>query len=309
MELCTKVQQRVLDLETTKTSQALEIDSLKRRVKKFERRKRSRNHMLKRLCKVGLSARVESSKDEGLGEDDASKKGRIADIDVNKDITLVSTHDKQMFDADQDIGGEEVFVAQQDENVVEKEVDASQIQVTIVVTTPTISIEEATLTQALAELKHAKPKAKAKGIFFTVKRAEEKRNKPPTQAQQRKIMCTHLENMKGKKHIDLKNKSFHSIQKMFDRAFKMVNTFVNYKSELVEQSSKKKEAEIIEESSKRVGTKLEKINAKKQKIDDEKEIVELQHLVNIIPYEEGVTIDAIPLAVKPPSIVDWKIKK
>nr|GFB59938.1 hypothetical protein [Tanacetum cinerariifolium] len=36
----TVAQTRVLDLETTKTTQALEIDSLKRRVKKLERRKR-----------------------------------------------------------------------------------------------------------------------------------------------------------------------------------------------------------------------------------------------------------------------------
>nr|GFD15023.1 hypothetical protein [Tanacetum cinerariifolium] len=73
------------------------------------------------------SAIVESSEDEGLGENDASKQGRIDDIDVNEDITLVSTHDEQMFDADQDLGGEEVFVAQQDEKVIEKEVDAAQI--------------------------------------------------------------------------------------------------------------------------------------------------------------------------------------
>nr|GFD18251.1 hypothetical protein [Tanacetum cinerariifolium] len=46
--------------------------------------------------------------------------------------------------------------------------------------------------------------------------------------------------------------------------------------------------------------------AKKQKIDDDKDTAELQQLVKIIPDEEGVTIDAIPLAVKPPSIVDWK---
>nr|GFA45720.1 hypothetical protein [Tanacetum cinerariifolium] len=39
MELCTKLQQRVLDLETTKTTQAMEIESLKRRVKKLEKRK------------------------------------------------------------------------------------------------------------------------------------------------------------------------------------------------------------------------------------------------------------------------------
>nr|GEV26903.1 hypothetical protein [Tanacetum cinerariifolium] len=130
-------------------------DSLKRRVKKLERRKRSRTHGLKRLYKVGLSPRVESSAYDGLGKEDASKQGRIANIDANKDITLVSTHDEQMFDADQDLDGEEVFVAQIDEKVVVKEVDAAQIQVTTAATTPTISIDKATLAQELAELKHA----------------------------------------------------------------------------------------------------------------------------------------------------------
>nr|GEV51136.1 copia protein [Tanacetum cinerariifolium] len=56
--------------------------------------------------------------------------------------------------------------------------------------------------------------------FFAAKRAKEKRNKPPTQSQQRKIMCTYLKNIKGKKLTDLKNKSFDSIQKMFDNLSK-----------------------------------------------------------------------------------------
>nr|GEW70707.1 putative reverse transcriptase domain-containing protein [Tanacetum cinerariifolium] len=47
-----------------KTAQAHEIDSLKRRVKKFEKKQRSRTHKLQWLYKVGLSARVESSNDE-----------------------------------------------------------------------------------------------------------------------------------------------------------------------------------------------------------------------------------------------------
>nr|GEV09776.1 hypothetical protein [Tanacetum cinerariifolium] len=60
----------------------------------------------------------------------------------------------------------EVFVANQYKNVIEKEVDVSQVQVSTAATAPTISIDEATLAQALAELKYAKPKAKAKGIVF-----------------------------------------------------------------------------------------------------------------------------------------------
>nr|GFD02043.1 hypothetical protein [Tanacetum cinerariifolium] len=38
MKLCIDLQTRVIDLEKTKTTQANEIDSLKRRVKKLERR-------------------------------------------------------------------------------------------------------------------------------------------------------------------------------------------------------------------------------------------------------------------------------
>nr|GFB03433.1 hypothetical protein [Tanacetum cinerariifolium] len=104
----TIAQTRVLDLEKTKTTQALEIDSLKRRVKKLEKKQISRTHKLKRLYKVGLSVRVESSDDNEDLDEDASKQGRISDIDTDEGITLVSTHDDaKMFDADKDLHGEE----------------------------------------------------------------------------------------------------------------------------------------------------------------------------------------------------------
>ncbi|GJZ97799.1 uncharacterized mitochondrial protein-like protein [Tanacetum coccineum] len=74
-----------------------------------------------------------------------------------------------------------------------------------------LSVEEkATLFQQLLEKRRK---------HFATNRVEEQRNKPPTQAQQRKIMCTYLKNMEGKKLKDLKNKSFDSIKKMFDKAF------------------------------------------------------------------------------------------
>ncbi|GJR71123.1 hypothetical protein Tco_0083488 [Tanacetum coccineum] len=83
MELCTNLQNRVIDLEKTKTSQAQEITSLKRRVKRLENKGGSKTHGLKRLYKVGLSRRVESFEDEGLGVEDASKQERIAHIDAD----------------------------------------------------------------------------------------------------------------------------------------------------------------------------------------------------------------------------------
>ncbi|GJU12039.1 hypothetical protein Tco_1134435, partial [Tanacetum coccineum] len=127
---------------------------------------------------------------------------------------------------------------------------------------------------------------------FAAKRAEEKRNKLPTQAQQRKIICTYLKNMEGKKPKDLMNKSFDSIQKMFDKAFKRVNTFVDFRTYLVEGSSKRAREELEQE------------NVKKQKVDDDKETTELKSLMEVMPDEEEVALDAIPLAIKSPSIID-----
>ncbi|GKD61110.1 hypothetical protein Tco_1298619 [Tanacetum coccineum] len=68
MEFCTKLQQRVLDLENTKTAQAQKITSLKLRVKKLEKKGGSRTHKLKILYKVGKSARVISSDEASLGD-------------------------------------------------------------------------------------------------------------------------------------------------------------------------------------------------------------------------------------------------
>ncbi|GKG05901.1 hypothetical protein Tco_0325987, partial [Tanacetum coccineum] len=62
MVLCTSLQRQVLDLEKTKTTQAKEIATLKKRVKKIERKRRSRPAGLRRLSKVGSSRRVKSSK-------------------------------------------------------------------------------------------------------------------------------------------------------------------------------------------------------------------------------------------------------
>ncbi|GJY96704.1 retrovirus-related pol polyprotein from transposon TNT 1-94 [Tanacetum coccineum] len=158
MELCTNLQQRVLDLETTKTTQANEIASLKRRVEKLGKKDRSRTHKLKRLYKVGLSARVESSgDDEDLGED-ASKQGRrIHDIDVDEDITLVND-DNEIFDVDA-LAGEEVFVVEQSRNVVKEVVVVIDAASTILVSAATIIDVEITLAQALVELKSGKLKA------------------------------------------------------------------------------------------------------------------------------------------------------
>nr|GEZ16613.1 hypothetical protein [Tanacetum cinerariifolium] len=305
-----------LHSETTKTAHEKEIANLKKRVKRLERKKKSRSRGLKRLYKVGLSARVESS---------ANEESLVNDQD-----------DTSMFDADKDLQGEEVVV---------EEVNVASIATTnIAAITLTISMDEISLAKALIEIKTSRPKAKGlvmqepsetptltpivssqqplkvhdKGKeimveeplkmkkkdqilfdeevdrklqeeiyeqerllverlhakeqeqftdaekaklfmefmekrrkFFAIKWDEERRKKPPTKAQQRSIMTTYLKNIDGWKPRTLKNKSF-------AEAMERINSFVDFRTELVKQSTKKDDADIAQESSsKRVGDELE----------------------------------------------------
>ncbi|GKE64628.1 hypothetical protein Tco_1518789 [Tanacetum coccineum] len=124
-------------------------------------------------------------------------------------------------------------------------------------------------------------------------------------------MSTYLKNIAGYKHNQLKNKNFNDIQKLFDKAMKRVNTFVDIDTGLVEGNEvRAKGSEIrAERSSKRAGEELEHDNAKKQKVDEDRETGELKRLMEVMPDEEEVALDVIPLAVKSPSIVNWKIHK
>nr|GEU84442.1 hypothetical protein [Tanacetum cinerariifolium] len=221
MALCTTLQNRVLDLDKTKTTQNNEIASLKRRVKKLEKKNRSRTHKLKRLYKAGLSARVES------------------------------------YDDEESLGGEEVFV--------EEVVDAAQVSTAA--TTVTITTEEITLAQALKELKTSKPKVK--GIVF---------QEP------------------GYKLKDLKLKEFESIKEMFDKAFRRVNTFEDFITELVKGKEKRAGEKLIQEST------------KKQKVKDDKEKAYLKQLIETIPDEIYMLVEKkYPLT--PPTLLMMLEKK
>ncbi|GKA03747.1 hypothetical protein Tco_0676528 [Tanacetum coccineum] len=92
MILCTNLKKQVLDLEKENDAQAKEISDLKKRIQKLERKKKSRTTGLKRLRKVGMSRRIESSEDtDSLGDHEhASKQGRsIEDIDKDADVSLI----------------------------------------------------------------------------------------------------------------------------------------------------------------------------------------------------------------------------
>ncbi|GJS77539.1 hypothetical protein Tco_0727420 [Tanacetum coccineum] len=330
---------RVLALETTKTTQANEIAGLKRRVKKLERRNKSRTHGLKRLYKVGSSRRVESSDGEGLGKEDASKQEMIADIDANKDIYLVNVHtDKDMFGVN-DLDGDEVIVdnvdvvktAEETRSVV-KEVTivikkaklvsaaeetvnaaatsvstASTIPVSAAITTTTTTIivsdVEITLAQALAELKSAKPKTDKVviqepelGTTTTTPITIISIPKPPQNKGKGIMIKEHVveqvKPMKRLEQIRLDEELAFKLQAKIEADYQLAQRLQAQEqeeltdeekarlTELVEENSKKAEAEITQERSSKIAREeLKQESSKKQKVEEDKETAELQILI------------------------------
>ncbi|GKA48368.1 hypothetical protein Tco_0741326, partial [Tanacetum coccineum] len=142
--------------------------------------------------------------------------------------------------------------------------------------------------------------------FFAEQRAAKQRSKPPTKSQIRNIMCTYLRNMGGYKHNQLKGKSYEEIQKLFNKTYKQVNSFVPMESNDKDKDSEKKAGGIRKKTlaRKRAGEKQSEKNAKRQKMEDDAEKEELRAHLDIIPTDD-VALSVESLATKYP-IVDWK---
>ncbi|GJR25733.1 hypothetical protein Tco_1101965, partial [Tanacetum coccineum] len=303
----------------------LNLNKLMAFFKKLEKKEGLRTHKLKRLYKVGLYRRVESFEDKDMFRahdlvyDEVVVETEVTSKDVNlsvDEVTLAQAlaalksakpkltrlcYKNQSMDKGKGIMVEEPLKMKKKDQVSFDEQEAIRLQDEF--------DEEERLTRE-------KDEANQRRKNFAAKRAEEKRNRPPTKAQQRSTMCTYLKNMVGYKHNQLKNKSFDDIQKLFDKAMKRVNTFVDMDTELVEGSEVRAEgsetkAEIAHESSsKRARESLEQESSKKQKLEEDKESEELKQCLEIIPNDgDDVTIDATPLSTKSPTIVDYKIYK
>ncbi|GJR69636.1 hypothetical protein Tco_0015701 [Tanacetum coccineum] len=96
----------------------------------------------------------------------------MSSININKNNSNSNQHqeafnpnndaDKEMFDVDA-LNDEVVFVARQNENVIEEIVDAAQVSTTATIVT--ITTKEITLPQALEALKTSKPKVEMDCYF------------------------------------------------------------------------------------------------------------------------------------------------
>ncbi|GJW94537.1 hypothetical protein Tco_0174209 [Tanacetum coccineum] len=138
--------------------------------------------------------------------------------------------------------------------------------------------------------------------YFATQRAEERRNKPLTQAQQRTYMSNYIKNMRGYTMQQLRGYSFDEIKNLFETTMRKVNSFVPIKSEvdravpeLAAGSLKRAaEEELDQESSKRkkTGESSELVEEPRDKEADELSQEELQQMMITIP-EQGMNVEAL----------------
>ncbi|GJS48338.1 hypothetical protein Tco_0598459 [Tanacetum coccineum] len=88
--------------------------------------------------------------------------------------------------------------------------------------------------------------------FFAQQRAEAKRNKPITPAQQKAYMSNYIKNQEGGYSINqLKSLSFEQVKEIFETTMRRVQSFVLIGSELEVQRLKRASQEVLEEPVKR----------------------------------------------------------
>ncbi|GKB74456.1 hypothetical protein Tco_0935868 [Tanacetum coccineum] len=246
-----------------------------------------RGNINKTQSKATLNEPSSLGTSSGLGEEDASKQERIAAIDADARNNLVSTH----FDADTDMFGVHDLVS--DEVVIETEVASKDVNLTV---------DEVTLAQALAALKSAKPKADKvtlqeleQGTITTTTTAT-----TVTAASTRpkaKGLIIHDQEQAPTPTVSLQQPSQLNVQ---DKGKgKMVEP------EHVKKLSKKYQLMLDEE----LAFKLQAKEEEEERLAREKNCGKVVKLIEVVPGKEEVAIDAIPLATKPPSIVDYKIHK
>ncbi|GJU16198.1 hypothetical protein Tco_1144164 [Tanacetum coccineum] len=150
--------------------------------------------------------------------------------------------------------------------------------------------------------------------FFAKQKAVEQRSKPPTKAQMRNRMCTYPKNQASYNHNQLNGRIYDEVQKLFDKAYKQVNSFIPMDSKVVKDSGKKDDSSSKQAGSKkkRTGLKLKPKSLKKLKVMKEQESVvddaekeELRACLDIVPGDD-IAINVKSLTTKY-LIVDWKI--
>nr|GEY68882.1 hypothetical protein [Tanacetum cinerariifolium] len=330
----------VLDLEKAKTAQAGETASLNKRVKKLDRRNKSRTLGLKRLRKGRIIADIDAEEGIPLVDETQERNNQdMFDIGVLDDDEVVDEKEVSTLDP--------VTTAGEVVTTTDVEVSAATAAITL-----TISKDELTLAQTLIEIKAAKPKAvttaatttasKAKGII--IKEPEETTIRTTTTVSSQSLKDKGKEKMvESEKPLKKKNQimideeidaDYELAQRLqaeeqreltIEERSKMFVELINKRKKHFEmlraeekrrkpptkaQKRKQMFKEVTEVSSKRSEEELEQEDAKRQRIKKENASAELKRCLEIVSDDEDdVTVEATPLCSKSLTIIDYKIYK
>nr|GEU41950.1 ribonuclease H-like domain-containing protein [Tanacetum cinerariifolium] len=174
MVFCTILQEHVLDLQEAKAAQIKEVDTLKKKVTKLNKWRKSRSEGLRRLKKFGSGRIVKPpmEKDSLGAQEDTSKQGRmIKEIDLNAEIALANEtqgrkNDDEMFGVN-DLAREEVVMdtttGEHEEQIIEDVSTAKPVTTAgEVVTTTNIKDSAALITYDKYKAKMIKPEVPIK---------------------------------------------------------------------------------------------------------------------------------------------------
>ncbi|GJW60980.1 hypothetical protein Tco_0110315 [Tanacetum coccineum] len=283
MVLCTKLQTQVLDLEKAKDAQAKKIAALKKRIQKLERKKMLRPTGLKRLKKVGMSRRVESSEDQEslVAPEDASKQGRsIADIDADVEVTLVDeTQERQDYELMFDTGVLDTDEMKQ--KLMRKMNRVPSLMIVLLVKQLLLLVEN---TQAMIE-----------DDRLLAERLQSKEREKLTDEEKGKLFMKLME--KIRKHFAAlraqEKRNIPILTSKRETHNSGINTFVAMGSEV--QESKEKKVEGSEETAK--GSRKKMLGRKREVNEDDE--AELKKLL-VIKKDEDITINAIRIATTLP---------
>nr|GEY01835.1 putative ribonuclease H-like domain-containing protein [Tanacetum cinerariifolium] len=193
------------ELISTKSIYNKALITLTKRVKKLE----------KKLKHKRRRAVIDSLEEEAanLDHEDSPKQGRRIE-EINKDENKIKKKEMMQISLVEEITQrfyeEEQAQILRDEEMLEKERES-------------LSIKERS--RLLAEFIDKRKK------MLAAKKADEKQNKPPTQAQQRTYMSNYLKNIGGYTLKQLKQYSFKEIKMLFDNTMENIRRFVPMESE------------------------------------------------------------------------------
>nr|GEV43410.1 ribonuclease H-like domain-containing protein [Tanacetum cinerariifolium] len=265
MKTCTKLSERVLALEESKTAQDLVITRLKLRVKKLTYTKR-RRAVSTGSGGISTTSRLFSTTKELVSTAGASMPvsnvGMVQEVNINIPSPVVVKDKAVRLQEELDEEERQRMRLQAAERNKYSEVDQAKMLVDFI---------------------------NQRKRHFTTQKAEAKRNKPMTQAQQRAYMSTYIKNMGGYTLNLLKKLSFDEIKKLFETTMKIVNTFVSMETQVRGRAS-----ELVARSSKRQKTNEASGLIREQPVEEENELSQedLQQMMMVFPVEE-VYVEAL----------------